>query len=82
MKQHRATEEETVHEFRKQIAKAWGDLNEECLYPNTVPMPLLMRILNLARVIHVVYQDEDGYTHAGTVLKDVVSSLLINPIPM
>ena len=50
-------------------------------------MPLLMRILNLARVIDVVYKDEDGYTHAGVVLKDFVSSkmathMLIEPVPL
>uniref|UniRef100_A0A2N9H4D2 Terpene synthase N-terminal domain-containing protein n=1 Tax=Fagus sylvatica TaxID=28930 RepID=A0A2N9H4D2_FAGSY len=27
-------------------------------------------------------QDEDGYTHAGVVLKDFVSSMLIEPVPL
>ncbi|KAK6229607.1 hypothetical protein SCA6_018558, partial [Theobroma cacao] len=81
-KQHGATEEEAVKEFRKQIADAWKDINEECLYPTTVPMPLLTRILNLARVIDVVYKTEDGYTHAGVMLKDFVASLLIDPVPI
>jgi (-)-germacrene D synthase len=39
-------------------------------------------MLNLARVIDVVYKDEDGYTNAGTALKDLVSALLIDPVPM
>jgi hypothetical protein len=43
-------------------------------------MPLLMQILNLAHVIDMVYKDEDGYTHAGVVLKDFVSSMLIEPM--
>jgi (-)-germacrene D synthase len=29
-----------------------------------------------------VYKDEDGYTNAGTALKDLVSALLIDPVPM
>ncbi|KAL9366365.1 hypothetical protein Peur_037564 [Populus x canadensis] len=82
MKQHGTTEQETVHEFRKQVTDAWKDLNEEFLHPTAVPMPLLTRMLNLARVIDVVYKDEDGYTNAGTVLKDLVSALLIDPVPM
>jgi hypothetical protein len=77
MIQHGATEE-----LRKQVTNAWKDINEECLYPTTVPMPLVMPILNLARVIDVIYKDEDGYTNAGVVLKDFVASLLVEPVPL
>ncbi|KAL5546747.1 hypothetical protein UlMin_006434 [Ulmus minor] len=82
MKQYGGTEEEAINELRKQVSNAWKDINEECLYPNSVPMPLLIRVLNLTRVIDVVYKDEDGYTHAGIVLKDFVASLLIDPVPV
>ena len=44
--------------------------------------PLLTRILDLARVLDVVYKDEDGYTNAGTVLKDFITSMLIDPVPL
>ncbi|XP_059428060.1 (-)-germacrene D synthase-like isoform X2 [Corylus avellana] len=81
-KQHGATEEEAIDEFGKEITDAWKDINEECRYPTTVPMPVVMRILNLARVIDVVYKDADGYTHAGIVLKDFVASLLVDPVPL
>lgn len=82
MIQHGATEEEARNEFQKQVIDAWKDINEECLRPTAVPMPLLDRILNLSRVIDVIYKDEDGYTHAQVMLKDLVSSLLINPVPL
>ena len=82
MTQHGATEEEAINDFRIQVANAWKDINEECLYPTTFPMPLLMRILNLARMIELVYKDDDGYTNAGVVLKDFVSSMLIEPVPL
>uniref|UniRef100_A0A2N9F1R9 Uncharacterized protein n=1 Tax=Fagus sylvatica TaxID=28930 RepID=A0A2N9F1R9_FAGSY len=81
MAQHGATEEEATNELCKQVKDAWKDINEECLNPTTVPMPLLTRILNLARVMDVVYKDEDGYTNAGTVLKDFIASMLIDPVP-
>ncbi|KAH9755851.1 alpha-humulene/(-)-(E)-beta-caryophyllene synthase [Citrus sinensis] len=68
MKQHGATEEEACNEFRKQVSNAWKDINEDCLRPTVVPMPLLMRILNLTRVIDVIYKYEDGYTHSAVVL--------------
>lgn len=81
MKDYDATEEEAIKELSKQVVHAWKDINEECLFPTSVPMPLLTRVLNLARVIDVVYKDEDGYTHAGVVLKDSVASMLINSVP-
>ncbi|XVE80200.1 hypothetical protein DITRI_Ditri14bG0120600 [Diplodiscus trichospermus] len=82
MKQHGATRQEAVDEFYKQVSEAWKDMNEECLRPTSVPMPLLMRILNLARVIDVVYKDGDGYTFSEILLKDFVTSLLIDPMPL
>ncbi|KAJ9671957.1 hypothetical protein PVL29_025551 [Vitis rotundifolia] len=82
MKQHGASEQETHNEFNKQVRDAWKDINEECLIPTAVPMPILMRVINLARVIDVIYKNEDGYTHSGTVLKDFVTSMLIDPVPI
>jgi hypothetical protein len=83
MIQHGAIEEkEAIKELRKQVTDAWKDINEECFYPTTVPMPLVMPILNLACVTDVIYKDEDGYTNAGVVLKDFVASLLVEPVPL
>ncbi|KAG6637482.1 hypothetical protein I3843_11G176500 [Carya illinoinensis] len=78
MTQHGVIEEEAVHELRKQLTDAWKDINKVCLYPTEVPMRILMRVLNLARVIDVVYKDEDGYTHARIVLKDFVASSMVD----
>ncbi|NP_001268213.1 (-)-germacrene D synthase [Vitis vinifera] len=82
MKQHGASEQETPNEFPQPVREAWKDINEECLIPTAVPMPILMRVLNLARVIDVIYKNEDGYTHFGAVLKDFVTSMLIDPVPI
>ncbi|GFS30553.1 terpenoid cyclases/Protein prenyltransferases superfamily protein [Actinidia rufa] len=54
-KQHGTTEEEAIIELYKQVTHSWKDLNAECLCPTKVPMPLLARVLNLARVIYVLY---------------------------
>ncbi|THG00889.1 hypothetical protein TEA_026258 [Camellia sinensis var. sinensis] len=69
MKQYGASEEEALVELKKRVTNAWKDINQECLRPTAVPMPLLLRVVNLARVINVLYKDEDGYTHSGTKLK-------------
>ncbi|KAL4619172.1 hypothetical protein ACB092_06G060600 [Castanea dentata] len=82
MAQYGATEEDAINELRKEVTNAWKDINEECLYPTIVSKPIIMSILNLTRVMDVVYKDEDGYTNAGIVLKDFVTSLLIDPVPL
>ena len=82
MKQYGASEQETHNEFNKQVRDAWKDMNEECLMPTDVPMTILTRVLNLARVIDVLYKNEYDYTHSGTVLKDFVTSMLIDPVPI
>ncbi|KAL6316967.1 hypothetical protein AAG906_024505 [Vitis piasezkii] len=80
MKQYGASEEEVYDKFQKQVVDAWKDTNEEFLRPTAVPMPLLMRVLNLSRVMYVIYTGGDGYTHVGKVMKNNVASLLIHPI--
>ncbi|KAJ9671954.1 hypothetical protein PVL29_025549 [Vitis rotundifolia] len=82
MKQHGASEQETHEEFNKQVRDAWKDINEECLMPTAVPMTIVTRVLNLARVIDVVYKNEDGYTHSETILKDIITSMLIDAVPI
>ncbi|XP_030442363.2 (-)-germacrene D synthase-like [Syzygium oleosum] len=82
MKEHGLLELEVVGVLQKGIIDAWKDINEEFLRPTAVPMPILVRILNLVRVMDVLYSDGDNYTHSGTKLKDYVTSLFVNPLPM
>ncbi|CAK9134282.1 unnamed protein product [Ilex paraguariensis] len=81
MKQHGASKQEAYAEFDKQVTNAWKDINQECLHPTAVPMPFLMRVLNLARVINLLYKDGDGYTNSKTKSKTYVTSLLIDSVP-
>ncbi|CAL8152271.1 unnamed protein product [Prunus armeniaca] len=82
MKEYGTTEEETVIELGKQVNKAWKDINEEWINLTTIPMPLRLRILNFARTNELLYKHEDGFTHAGVVLKDLLVSLFVNPVPI
>jgi len=81
MEQYKASEEEAIFEFEKQIGDAWKDINAEMLKPTPAAMPLLVRVANLARVINVVYKNYDSYTHSRTKLKDFVTSTLIEVVP-
>ncbi|XP_040989064.1 (-)-germacrene D synthase-like [Juglans microcarpa x Juglans regia] len=80
MKQHDMSKQEVHEEFHRLIVNAWKDMNEELLKPTQVPMPLLLRILNLARVLDLLYKNEDAYTHLGEVLIEGVTSLLVDPV--
>ncbi|XP_039168370.1 (-)-germacrene D synthase isoform X2 [Eucalyptus grandis] len=82
MKEHNVSEQEAEKELRKRVVDAWKDINEAFLRPTVVPLPILMRTLNLSRVIHVLYSNGDNYTHSGTSLKDHVTSLFISPLPV
>ncbi|KAK7829870.1 (-)-germacrene d synthase [Quercus suber] len=82
MKQHGISEQVVHDEFNRQVANAWKDINEECIRPTVVPMPLLMRCLNLTRVLDIIYKEGDNYTHVGKEMKENVASVLIDPIPI
>ncbi|KAG6577414.1 hypothetical protein SDJN03_24988, partial [Cucurbita argyrosperma subsp. sororia] len=43
IEQYGCSEEEACVELHKQVVDAWKDVNEACLHPITVPMPILMR---------------------------------------
>ncbi|KAK2631786.1 hypothetical protein EUGRSUZ_L02447 [Eucalyptus grandis] len=82
MKYHGISEQEAREELLKRVIDAWKDINEEFLHPTIVPMSVLMRILNFSRVVDVLYSDGDNYTHSKTKLKNYVTSLFVNPLPM
>ncbi|KAK4388043.1 (-)-5-epieremophilene synthase STPS1 [Sesamum angolense] len=53
MKENRVTKEEAVNKFFEIATNAWKDINEECLRPSSCSRDVLMRILNLERIIDV-----------------------------
>ncbi|GAB2277868.1 hypothetical protein Dimus_012570, partial [Dionaea muscipula] len=62
------------------VESAWKDINEAFLRPTPARVSVLTRILNLSRVIDVLYSEEDGYTHSTRRTKDIVTCMLINPV--
>ncbi|KAA3465137.1 (+)-delta-cadinene synthase isozyme A [Gossypium australe] len=82
MEQYGVTAQEAYDEFNKHIESSWKDINEEFLKPTEMPVPVLNRSLNLARVMDVLYREGDGYTHVGKAAKGGITSLLIDPIPL
>ncbi|CAL2254850.1 unnamed protein product [Prunus armeniaca] len=74
-------EQEIIDAFNKQIVDSWKDINEEFLGPTSVPMPILVLVLNLTRIVDLVYKKDDGFTRVGKVMKDSVASYFIDPAP-
>ncbi|KAF2287636.1 hypothetical protein GH714_002031 [Hevea brasiliensis] len=80
MKEYGVSKEKAMEELRKMCDNAWKDMNEESMRPTAVPMPLITSIVNLARMMEVVFQYDDGYTIASS-LKDHVTLMFLEPIP-
>nr|CAB3451642.1 unnamed protein product [Digitaria exilis] len=65
------------------IADTWKALNKEASSVAAQSMPVAMAAdlcLNLARIIHCIYQDGDGITSPTHRMKHMVKDLLFNPI--
>nr|WGJ64112.1 beta-caryophyllene synthase [Oenanthe javanica] len=82
MKQHGATKHEAYSELQKRVTNAWKDINQECLNRTNIPLSLLARIDNLTRAINILYDGDDGYTHSSTRTKDLITSVLIDSVPL
>ncbi|RHN65692.1 putative (-)-germacrene D synthase [Medicago truncatula] len=80
--QHNISREGAIQEGRKRIVDAWKDMNKECLMPTEVPMPFLTCILNLSRLMDVVYNDKDNFTHPEGEMKTFIKSLLVDSVPI
>ncbi|XP_010546417.1 PREDICTED: alpha-humulene/(-)-(E)-beta-caryophyllene synthase-like [Tarenaya hassleriana] len=81
MKQYGVSKEKATEEIERIISETWKDLNQELMRPYSMPRPILIRILNLTRVIEVFYKYQDSYTHPEF-LKDYVVSLFTESIPV
>ncbi|XP_024977692.1 germacrene A synthase short form [Cynara cardunculus var. scolymus] len=76
------SEKDAINELKNMIENAWKDINEGCLKPREVSMDLLAPILNLARMIDVVYRYDDGFTFPGKTLKEYITLLFVPSLPM
>lgn len=81
MKQFGVSKERAVEAIDSIVSDAWKDLNQELMRPHLCSFALLMRILNLSRVIYVFYRYQDAYTNPEF-LKEHIISLFIEDIPI
>ncbi|XP_043710538.1 (-)-germacrene D synthase-like [Telopea speciosissima] len=86
MKQYDVSEQEVYDEFNRRLVDAWKDVNEACMKPMmttaAVPRSVLSVFVNYDRNIDVLYKYKDGFTFANEILKELITSLFVDPIPM
>nr|AZI95582.1 germacrene A synthase [Cichorium intybus] len=82
IKTYGVSEKEAIDELKIMIENAWKDINEGCLKPREVSMDLLAPILNLARMIDVVYRYDDGFTFPGKTMKEYITLLFVGSVSM
>ncbi|OEL34820.1 Beta-caryophyllene synthase [Dichanthelium oligosanthes] len=80
MKECEATKEEASKVLWDSVENAWKSMNHEYLTWTSIPPTLLIRVINLARMMETMYKDIDGYTDSK-ILKEWISILLDKPIP-
>ncbi|KAL0399293.1 UNVERIFIED_CONTAM: Germacrene-D synthase [Sesamum radiatum] len=80
MNQYGVSKEEAIVEIRKLTKKAWKDMNQESLQPTPVSVPVLTRVVNLARIIHLFYDYADEYSNSKMNIKDIIYNVLVEPV--
>ncbi|KAI7754151.1 hypothetical protein M8C21_019344 [Ambrosia artemisiifolia] len=78
MKQYDVTEDYVRIVFNNKIEDAWKDLTQESYMCKNIPMALIIRVINLARVMDVLYKSKDSFTHVGEEVIGHIKSLLIH----
>ncbi|XP_022876862.1 beta-caryophyllene synthase-like [Olea europaea var. sylvestris] len=80
IKEKGASKEDAFAVFQTQVMNAWKDIKQESINSDVVPMAVLVQVVNLARVINLIYKDGDGDTNSKTKLKDFITAILIQPV--
>nr|AIG92848.1 sesquiterpene synthase 4 [Matricaria chamomilla var. recutita] len=81
MKEHDVKEVEYINDlFSKEVENAWKCINQESFICKDIPMPLITRLINLARVIETLYKHDDTFTHVGEELIGYIKSSFVHPM--
>ncbi|XP_012827395.1 PREDICTED: LOW QUALITY PROTEIN: germacrene-D synthase-like [Erythranthe guttata] len=80
MKENGCSKTEAIAELGKQVKTARKDINKECISTTASDLPIVLRVLNLTRLIDLLYSGEDGYTNSKTKTKEIIKSVLVEPL--
>ncbi|XVF08857.1 hypothetical protein REPUB_Repub07fG0040200 [Reevesia pubescens] len=82
MKQYNVSREEATKAFREKIEAIWKDVNEFCMRPSPVPMPIIRLVVNVFGLLDVTYKYDDEFTNQVTTFKHYITQMFIDPIPI
>lgn len=82
MKQYVVTEEKAFRELHKMVSDANKTINEEFLTTSGVPHFLRRAPIDLARMMTVAYNVNEGFTHPQVKLKEYMTSMFVDQIPL
>ncbi|KAI3513625.1 hypothetical protein L1887_20961 [Cichorium endivia] len=77
MKEFDVAKEHVYDLFKEKVENAWKEINQESLMCKDVSMPIIMRTINLARVIEILYKYQDNFTHVGEEVRNHIKSLML-----
>nr|ASU91354.1 (-)-germacrene D synthase [Indosasa hispida] len=75
VKEHGVTVEQAKETLSCLAEEQWKSINQEFLSNIIIPVPLLTRVINLARVMESLYKKIDGYTHCSEIF-DYIDKVL------
>ncbi|CAA7017052.1 unnamed protein product [Microthlaspi erraticum] len=84
MQQHGVTQKEAVEKMSKMAQESYKIMMDEFMMSATT-MPrrqIVVRVINIARVIAVYYREGDGFKYPHGKLKDRLTALFLQPIPL
>ncbi|CAN0903588.1 (E)-beta-farnesene synthase, partial [Linum grandiflorum] len=75
--------EEAVDALTEMVEEDWKIVNEELLNPQNenIPKEVLSLFLGYQQVMDILYKYSDGYTHSNTWTMDMLTALLVTPLP-
>ncbi|GLJ05750.1 hypothetical protein SUGI_0024520 [Cryptomeria japonica] len=83
IKDHLGSSEEDALDYLKDLLqKRLKELDWEYLKPNNVPAISKDHAYNIARSYQLLYKERDGFTNSNKDIKDLVSQILLEPVPM
>nr|QYL01195.1 terpene synthase 5 [Stevia rebaudiana] len=80
MKEHNVTQQHVYDLFNERVEETWKEMNQESLRCKDVKMPIIMRVINLARAMDVLYKNKIHYTHVDEELINHIKSLVVDTL--
>ncbi|KAJ4780287.1 Sesquiterpene synthase [Rhynchospora pubera] len=82
MIENNLTKEQASEEFLFMRHELWKRLNQACLRPTVVPMPIIELFIDYNRAIETIYLHFDNGFNESIPLKELIAKLLVEPIPL